>query len=289
MADADGNQVKKPRSENEAKYDDHFEVVVRIAREAGEVIREAYKLEKRVLTKSSAADLVTETDQRVEKMIISKLKEKFPTHSFIGEESVAAGGHCNLTDNPTWIIDPIDGTTNFVHRFPYVAVCIALVVNKITEIGVVYNAIHDEMFTARREQGAFCNGEKLHVSGQEDLSRALLLTEVGSSRDADIIKTVLDNIEHLISSPAHGFRSLGSAALNMCEVARGCADAYYEFGIHCWDYAASDIIVREAGGVVIDTEGGVLDLMSRRVLAASSKQLADQISPKIQHLVLERD
>ncbi|XP_070573926.1 inositol monophosphatase 1-like [Ptychodera flava] len=132
-----------------------------------QVIREAYKLEKRVLTKSSAADLVTETDQRVEKMIISKLKDRFPAHSFIGEESVAAGQHCELTDNPTWIIDPIDGTTNIVHRFPFVAVCIGLVVNKKAQIGIVYNAIQDEMFTARLGQGSVCNGERIQVSGQE--------------------------------------------------------------------------------------------------------------------------
>ncbi|KAF7463118.1 Hypothetical predicted protein [Marmota monax] len=107
-----------------------MDYAVTLARQAGEVICEALKCEMNVMIKSSPADLVTATDQKVEKMLISSIKEKYPSHSFIGEESVAAGEKSILTDNPTWIIDPIDGTTNFVHRFPFVAVSIGFVVNK---------------------------------------------------------------------------------------------------------------------------------------------------------------
>uniref|UniRef100_A0A8D2AS41 Inositol-1-monophosphatase n=1 Tax=Sciurus vulgaris TaxID=55149 RepID=A0A8D2AS41_SCIVU len=145
-----------------------MDYAVTLARQAGEVICEALKHEMNVMIKSSPADLVTATDQKVEKMLISSIKEKYPSHSFIGEESVAAGEKCILTDNPTWIIDPIDGTTNFVHRFPFVAVSIGFVVNKKMEFGVVYSCVEDKMYTGRKGKGAFCNGQKLQVSKQEE-------------------------------------------------------------------------------------------------------------------------
>ncbi|XP_006880558.1 PREDICTED: inositol monophosphatase 1 isoform X2 [Elephantulus edwardii] len=144
-----------------------MDYAVTLARQAGEVICDALKNEVNVMIKSSPADLVTATDQKVEKMLLSAIKEKYPSHSFIGEESVAAGEKSVLTDNPTWIIDPIDGTTNFVHRFPFVAVSIGFVVNKKMEFGVVYSCVEDKMYTARKGKGAFCNGQRLQVSKQE--------------------------------------------------------------------------------------------------------------------------
>ncbi|EMP42296.1 Inositol monophosphatase 1, partial [Chelonia mydas] len=216
------------------------------------VVREALKEEISIMVKSSPADLVTVTDQKVEKMIISSIKEKYPSHSFIGEESVAAGEGSTLTDNPTWIIDPIDGTTNFVHRFPFVAVSIGFVVNKKIEFGVVYSCVEDKMYTGRKGKGAFCNGQKLQVSGQEDITKSLLVTEMGSNREPETLKIVLSNMERLLSIPVHGIRAVGTAAVNMCLVATGGADAYYEMGIHCWDMAGAGIIITEAGGVLLD-------------------------------------
>uniref|UniRef100_A0A667HZC9 Inositol-1-monophosphatase n=1 Tax=Lynx canadensis TaxID=61383 RepID=A0A667HZC9_LYNCA len=144
-----------------------MDYAVTLARQAGEVVREAMKNEMNVMVKSSPADLVTATDQKIEKMLLSSIKEKYPSHSFIGEESVAAGEKSVLTDSPTWIIDPIDGTTNFVHRFPFVAVSIGFTVNKKMEFGVVYSCLEDKMYTGRKGKGAFCNGQKLQVSQQE--------------------------------------------------------------------------------------------------------------------------
>ncbi|XP_064409833.1 inositol monophosphatase 1 [Latimeria chalumnae] len=266
-----------------------LDTAVAVARKAGEVIREALKKEMSVMLKSSPADLVTETDQKVESMIISTIKEKFPSHSFIGEESVAAGEGCTLTDNPTWIIDPIDGTTNFVHRFPFVTVSIGLAVKKEIELGVVYSCVEEKMYTGRKGKGAFCNGQKLKVSGQEDITKSLIITEVGSCRKPEFIKTVVSNMEKLLCIPVHGIRAVGTAAVNMCIVATGGADAYYEMGIHCWDIAAAAVIVREAGGVVIDTAGGTFDLMSRKVIAASSKAIAERIAKEVKEVPLERD
>ncbi|XP_060679603.1 inositol monophosphatase 1 [Hemiscyllium ocellatum] len=270
-------------------WQDCMEVAVTIARKAGAVICDALRKEQTVQIKSSPADLVTETDQNVEKMIIGTLKEKFPSHSFIGEESVADGAASVLTDNPTWIIDPIDGTTNFVHRFPFVAVSIGFSVNKQSEIGIVYSCMEDKMYTAQRGQGAFCNGQQLKVSGQEDISKALIVTELGSNRTPEVLKTVLSNMEKLISIPSHGVRALGTAAVNMCMVATGGADAYYEMGIHCWDMAAATLIVSEAGGVVLDISGGPFDLMSRRVIVASSRAIAERIAKEVQIIPFQRD
>ncbi|CAM2106794.1 inositol monophosphatase 1 isoform X1 [Lepidochelys kempii] len=266
-----------------------MDYAVTLARKAGEVVREALKEEISIMVKSSPADLVTVTDQKVEKMIISSIKEKYPSHSFIGEESVAAGEGSTLTDNPTWIIDPIDGTTNFVHRFPFVAVSIGFVVNKKIEFGVVYSCVEDKMYTGRKGKGAFCNGQKLQVSGQEDITKSLLVTEMGSNREPETLKVVLSNMERLLSIPVHGIRAVGTAAVNMCLVATGGADAYYEMGIHCWDMAGAGIIITEAGGVLLDVSGGPFDLMSRRIIAASSRAIGERIAKALQIIPLQRD
>ncbi|XP_073406658.1 inositol monophosphatase 1 isoform X3 [Dendrobates tinctorius] len=253
------------------------------------VVCAALKEDVSVMVKSSPADLVTATDQKVEEMIISSIKEKYPSHSFIGEESVAAGQGSILTDNPTWIIDPIDGTTNFVHRFPFVAVSIGFAVNKQVEFGVVYSCVEDKMYTGRRGNGAYCNGQKLQISGQKDITKSMIITELGSNRDPDVMKIILSNMERLLCIPIHGIRAVGTAAVDMCLVATGGADAYYEMGIHCWDVAASSVIVTEAGGLVLDANGGPFDLMSRRVIAASSKEIGERIAKELQIISLERD
>lgn len=266
-----------------------MEFAVQVARKAGAVVCAALKEDISVMVKSSPADLVTATDQKVEEMIISSIKEKYPSHSFIGEESVAAGQGSTLTDDPTWIIDPIDGTTNFVHRFPFVAVSIGFAVNKQVEFGVVYSCVEDKMYTGRKGKGAHCNGHKLQVSGQKDITKSMIITELGSNRKPEVIKIILSNMERLLCIPIHGIRAVGTAAVNMCLVATGGADAYYEMGIHCWDMAAASIIVTEAGGVVLDAKGGPFDLMSCRVIAASSKEIGERISKELQLIPLVRD
>ncbi|XP_049422029.1 inositol monophosphatase 1-like [Epinephelus fuscoguttatus] len=262
---------------------------VEVTKKAGKMIREALQKDIAVMQKSSPVDLVTETDQKVEQLIISTIKEKYPTHSFIGEESVAAGAPSMLTDNPTWIIDPIDGTTNFVHRFPFVSVSIGFTVKKEIEFGIVYSCIEDKMYTARKGKGAFCNGEPIKVSGQEDISQSLVLTEMGFKKDPEQFKTMLANIRTILTIPVHGIRSPGSAAVNMCLVACGSADAYYHMGIHCWDMAGGAAIVTEAGGVIMDISGGPFDLMSRRLIIASSKAIAERIAKEITEFHVGRD
>ncbi|XP_072013954.1 inositol monophosphatase 1-like [Amphiura filiformis] len=273
----------------DAEIADYLKTGVEVARTAGKEINGAFLEEKRIECKSSAVDLVTETDKHVEDLIISTLKKKYPTHSFIGEESTAAGKHCEWTDNPTWIIDPVDGTTNFVHSFPYVAVSIGLTINRQIVLGIVYIPVLDDLYTATKGGGAFLNGKKIQVSCQEDLKQSLLLSEVGSSRMESEVTIKMKNYQALVLAGVHGLRSIGSAAVSMCLVAKGCNDAYYEYGIHSWDMAAGAVIVLEAGGVLLDTTGGPFDLLSRRVLVASSRKLADSVSSHLTHLELPRD
>ncbi|XP_074550054.1 inositol monophosphatase 1-like [Halichoeres trimaculatus] len=262
---------------------------VEVTKKAGEMIREALQKDIAVMQKSSPVDLVTVTDQKVEQLIISSIKEKFPDHSFIGEESVAAGAPSILTDNPTWIIDPIDGTTNFVHRFPFVSVSIGFTVKKEIEFGIVYSCIEDKMYTARKGKGAFCNGVPIKVSGQEEISQSMVLTEMGFKKDPEIFKTMMANLKTILTIPVHGIRSPGSAAINMCLVACGSADAYYHMGIHCWDMAGGAAVVTEAGGVIMDISGGPFDLMSRRLIVASSRAIAERIAKEITVFPVGRD
>ncbi|XP_063614982.1 inositol monophosphatase 1-like isoform X2 [Penaeus indicus] len=265
-----------------------FDVALDLVKQAGKVVREAIKKKKNIETKSSAVDLVTESDKAVEKMLISGLSEAFPDHKFIGEESVSAGQKCVLTDEPTWIIDPIDGTMNFVHSFPYTCISVGLWVKKAALVGIVYNPVLEQMFTAIKGQGAFLNGEKISVSGETELGKALVFSEMGTSLDPEKVNTVLTNITNLMPK-VHGCRAMGSSALHSAYVAMGAADVSYTFGVHCWDTAAGSLLVKEAGGIVIDTEGGPFDIMRRRVLCASSPELAEKISKLLKQYQPERD
>lgn len=291
-----GEATMKPSSEEEGElvqgvgpWDECFEVAVQLALRAGQIIRKALTEEKRVSTKTSAADLVTETDHRVEDLIVSELRKRFPSHRFIAEEATASGAKCVLTHSPTWIIDPIDGTCNFVHRFPTVAVSIGFAVHQELEFGVIHHCTEERLYTGRRGQGAFCNGQRLQVSRETDLAKALVLTEIGPKRDPDTLKVFLSNMERLLHAKAHGVRVIGSSTLALCYLASGAADAYYQFGLHCWDLAAATVIIREAGGIVIDTSGGPLDLMSCRVVAAGTREMAVLIAQALQTINYGRD
>ncbi|KAM6971049.1 inositol monophosphatase 1-like [Tautogolabrus adspersus] len=266
-----------------------YDAAVEVARKAGAVIREAGEKEIKVCTKSSTVDLVTKTDERVEKIIIGAIKEQFPTHCFIGEESVAKGEPCILTDKPTWIIDPVDGTTNFVHGFPFVAVSIGFAVNKELEFGVVYSCLEDKMYRARKGKGAFCDDEKIEVSDVKDIHKSIIISEHGTDRSPEKVEKIFSTMRRILCIPVHGLRGSGTAATNMCLVACGAVEAFFEIGIHCWDIAAGAVIVREAGGLLLDVDGGPFDLMSRRMVSANNMVIAKRILKEIEIFPAERD
>jgi len=277
-----------------SEEDVYYDVVLKLVHEAGQVVKEAFNRPTRIATttKASDIDLVTECDQRVEKLLIDGLSKFFKNHKFIGEESTAGGQKVVLTDEPTWIIDPIDGTTNFVHKLPFIGICIGLYVKKEARIGVVYNPILDELYTARAGQGAFKNGFPIKTSGTEELNKSIVMLTLGVHNIKEIpnwLDIGLRNNRTIAEKGIRGHRSLGSAAINMCFVAQGSADAYLEYGIHCWDMAAAALIVLEAGGCVVDANGGPFDLMSRRVLCSSSANLAKSIATICEHVEFPRE
>ncbi|KFK37688.1 hypothetical protein AALP_AA3G015700 [Arabis alpina] len=254
--------------------DQFLAAAIEAAQKAGQVIRKGFYETKHVEHKGQV-DLVTETDKGCEELVFNHLKQLFPNHKFIGEETTAANGVTELTDEPTWIVDPLDGTTNFVHGFPFVCVSIGLTIGKVPVVGVVYNPIMDELFTGVQGKGAFLNGKPIKVSTQSELVTALLVTEAGTKRD----KATLDDTTNRINSLLTKVRSLrmsGSCALDLCGVACGRVDIFYELGFGGpWDIAAGIVIVREAAGLIFDPSGKDLDITSQRIAAsnASLKEL----------------
>ncbi|CAN0890856.1 Stromal 70 kDa heat shock-related protein, chloroplastic [Linum grandiflorum] len=250
-------------------FKEFLETAVDAAKKAGEVIRKGFYQTKQVEHKGTV-DLVTETDKACEDLVFNLLKEKYPTHMFIGEETTAANGVTELTDEPTWIVDPLDGTTNFVHGFPFVCISIGLTIGKAPKVGVVYNPIMEELYTAIHGQGAFLNGKAIKASSQPELVKALLATEVGTKRD----KATVDLTTNRVNSLLYKVRSLrmsGSCALNLCGVASGRLDLFYETGYGGpWDVAAGVLLVEEAGGHIFDPSGKAFDITSQRVAASNS-------------------
>ncbi|XP_053607435.1 inositol monophosphatase 1 [Plodia interpunctella] len=270
------------------QIDEYFDTALELVKACGNLIKDHVSGCNKFELKSCDIDFVTEIDKKVEDTLIGGLSKKFPTHKFIGEETVSAGAKCELTDDPTWVIDPVDGTMNFVHGFPHSCISVGFVINKEPVAGIIYNPILQQLFTAKKGKGAFLNERQIYVSEVKELKNALINFEAGTSRDEERCKVVRENFKR-ITTTGHGVRTLGSAALSMAMVALGGADAYFEFGIHAWDIAAGAIIVREAGGVCIDPAGGAFDLLSRRVLCAGTMELAQELAKTLAQYYPERD
>ncbi len=207
-------------------------------------------------------NLVTEVDLAAEKLIVSTILEAFPDHSIQAEENYGRtkrGGY-------TWIVDPLDGTTNYAHRYPVFAVSIGLEVDGELEWGIVYNPNLEEVFTARCGSGSFCNGSRLRVSRTTDLSLSLLAT--GFPYDIRTSRANLDNFANFMLR-AQAVRRGGSAALDFCYVAAGRFDGFWELSLHPWDCAAGFLIVREAGGLVTDFSGAPGSIDRPEVVASN--------------------
>lgn len=236
-------------------------------------LKEAEKQSKNIIYKGSV-DIVTETDQAVEKYVWTTLSKKYPNYSFVGEESASQA----LDSEPTFVCDPIDGTTNFVHSNPYFCISLAFCVEKKPLAGIVLNPITNECFTAVRGGGAFLNGTRLATAASHDrIATAVVSTNVGYDRSAAGVAHVLDKLRSVMLQKARGIQLNGSAALQMAYVAAGRFDCFYEWGINSWDIAAAVLIVEEAGGVVVGCDGRALDLNARNVLATNGKPLCNEI------------
>ncbi|KAA8493054.1 Inositol monophosphatase [Porphyridium purpureum] len=280
-----GDSARAEETLDENDLDAMHQFCESLAQEAGALILAAFRKSDATYEQKSRTDPVTETDLLVERVIKARIHDAYPSHVFIGEESVSESGEVPpLTLAPTWILDPIDGTCNFVHRIPMCCCSIALAIGGELVVGAVCNPVSGELFSARRGCGAFLNKQRIAVSsGVRALDQAAVATEFGSSRDAAKVDLMLHNARRVLVEHAQALRSTGSAALNLCYVACGRFDAYYEWGPYIWDVAAGALLVTEAGGVLADPERHTepFDMTSRRIVAAASPQLLSALLPTL--------
>lgn len=221
------------------------------ARSAGDIIiRHLEQVDRLEITAKNSTEYFTEVDIKAEQAIIQSIRKAYPDHGFIAEESGIQNGDAEYV----WIIDPLDGTTNYIHGFPFVSVSIALRVKNRIEHGVIYDPIRYEFFTASRGRGARLNDRRIRVSKEMQLSSALLGTGF-PFRDAKAAERYLPTFQALFGKCA-GVRRTGSAALDLAYVAAGRLDGFWEFGLRPWDIAAGILLIREAGGLVSDMQGG---------------------------------
>lgn len=240
-------------------------IAIRAARAAGKIIARATdQLDRLQVSVKADNDFVTQIDQQAEQEIIYILHHAFPAHGFLAEESGAQSG-----DDYTWIIDPLDGTTNFLHGFPQFAVSIALRHKGRLEQAVIYDPMRQELFTASRGQGAHLNDHRIRVSQRPSLDGALLGTGF-PFKQPEFLDLYLDTFKALFPKTA-GIRRPGAAALDLAYVAAGRLDGFWEIGLKPWDMAAGALIIQEAGGLVSDFGGGNDYLDSGNIIAANPK------------------
>jgi len=240
-----------------------------LARQAGALLREGYGLAHRPERKGRI-DLVTEYDRRSERLLLEALARRFPGAAVLAEESGAhAGAPAAAGPNAAlrWIIDPLDGTTNFAHNYPFFAVSIAAEKSGALVAGAVYDPLRDELFAAAAGGGAALNGAPIRVSTIARIEDALLVTGF----PYDVRERPDDSLSlfRAFLTRAQGIRRDGSAALNLCYLAAGRFDGFWEVELSPWDVAAGSLIVREAGGTISDFDGGPFALEARRILASN--------------------
>jgi myo-inositol-1(or 4)-monophosphatase len=239
---------------------------------AGKLLRDNWREAKQVESKSSEIDLVTSLDRRSEEIIVEILHEHFPGHSILAEEQTRLAGQ----ENYRWIIDPLDGTTNFVHTYPQFSVSIALEADGKMALGLVYDPLRDERFHALKNEGAFLNGERIVTSQVSRLGNALLAT--GFPYDCKENPDFYLGFFKAFMGSCHGIRRAGSAALDLCYVACGRLDGFWELKLHAWDTAAASVIVREAGGSVTDFAGQEFSIWGEQTLASNGRIHAEMVN-----------
>ncbi|MDA0195949.1 MAG: inositol monophosphatase family protein [Bacteroidetes bacterium] len=241
--------------------------VIDIAKKAGAFIRnESLKFTIEQAEYKGLNDLVSYVDKESEKMIVSALQVIFPEAGFITEE----GTITKNSDDFNWVIDPLDGTSNFIHGIPMYAVSIALMKGKKSLLGVVYEVNRDECFYALKGGGAYCNEKPISVSRALKLSESLIATGFPIF-NFNNLRAYLKILKQLMKK-CHGMRRMGSAAVDLCYVACGRADAYFEYNLNSWDIAAGTLIVQEAGGTVTDFSGGGNFIFGRELVSGSAVQ-----------------
>lgn len=242
---------------------DHYRKFMEaVAREAGSLLREKLH-DRHTIDYKGEINLVTEADRLSEALILDRVRRTFPGHDILAEESPETLNGSEFR----WVIDPLDGTTNYAHGYPIFCVSIALEVEGQVRVAAVYNPMTDEMFTAEKGQGAFRNGKRLAVSPTAELGRGLLAT--GFPYDLRVDRNNNMSYYRSMALNAQAIRRAGAAALDMAYTAAGCFDGFWELKLMPWDTAAGWLLVTEAGGTVTDIEGGPYHLRSPHILASN--------------------
>ncbi len=240
-----------------------------IALEAGNIVREGYYAQKSI-THKGIVDLVTDYDIRTEEFIINALREEFGDYTIVGEESHQDGK--NYHYDKAIYVDPIDGTTNFIHGIPHLAISIGIWEENIPVMAVVYNPILDELYWATKGEGAYCNGTQLNVSTQTQLQQSLIATGFPYAKVNKGIEYqwVLSSLSSLLPH-IRDIRRLGAAALDLCYLAQGKTDAFYEIDLKPWDIAGGILILLEAGGKVTNLSNKKFNFNDKVIVASNSK------------------
>jgi len=250
-------------------------IAVKAARRAGNIInRAARDLDRLTVTAKGPKDFVSEVDRAAEAAIVETLLDTYPDHAILAEEGTAKGE--NAAAENVWIIDPLDGTTNFLHGFPQYCVSVALAQKGQVTQGVIYDPVRNDLFTATRGRGAFLNDRRIRVSRRAHLRDCLIGTGF-PFRDGSYLDTYLRMMKTMIEHTA-GLRRPGAAALDLAYVAAGFYDGFWEVGLNPWDVAAGSLLVLEAGGLIGDLSGEGDYLHGGQLIAATPKIFAQMVS-----------
>lgn len=254
-------------------------VATKAAREAGKIInRGSQDVGSLNIRMKDVNDFVSEIDKNAEEAIIEVLKDAYPDHGFFGEES----GKENAEAENVWIIDPLDGTTNFLHNFPAYCVSIALQQKGVITQAVIYDPVHNDLFTATKGAGAFLNDKRIRVTNRSKLQESLISTGF-PFKDFSYFDTYIDIFRDMAKKTS-GLRRPGSAALDLAYVAAGFSDGFFEINLSAWDIAAGSLLVQEAGGIVGDFEGNESWLDTGHIVAGNPKVFAQMLQVIQPHL-----
>ncbi len=245
------------------KKENMIQDIIQISHEAGEIVRDGFGKNFNIEYKSNEANLVTDIDKASEKHIKEFIGKKYPSHSILAEE----GGETKNESEYLWVVDPIDGTTNFAHGLPIFSISIGVQKNGQTIAGVVYDVMQNITYSAEKGGGAFANSQKINVSNNNNLKHSVLVTGFPYNI-SDNPENALEKFTELTKA-SRGIRRLGSAAIDFCYVAKGVFDGFWEVYLHPWDICAGMLIIEEAGGMVTGFKGEKIDIYTKRILATN--------------------
>ncbi|RLN20910.1 hypothetical protein BBJ28_00018420 [Nothophytophthora sp. Chile5] len=250
-------------------------VAIAAARAAGAHMKAHLSTSRVEKTKSSKDDLVTVVDKQCQDLVFSTIQQTFPSHELLGEENVEPGSEAStralqdmVSKEWLWIVDPIDGTTNFVHHRPASVVSVACAHHGEVVVGVIYDPYRDEIFTAQQGKGAFLNGQPAHVSTEATFSEALIGFGIGTK---DSVRLPMLDCVREFSAKCRGLRLQGAAAIELAWTCCGRQTAFYELDLNSWDIAAGSLLVKEAGGQVSDSDGSPFSLSTRNIVVSNGK------------------